>query len=338
MKVLLFLILLILLILLFLELGMLFLLRFPTVLRKCSRKLQNSISHLYISGERKIMQFLEGCGQYHLELGYTFKPGKFLFAEREYSNEYNINSLGVRDSEEALFKPQIIVVGDSYALGWGVNQDETFAKLVEKKTKLKTLNTAIPSYGTVREMIMLRHVDRSELRCLIIQYCGDDYDENMRYYLNGKKPQIMRKETFQELVEKLSIPKKYFIGKNLRLKIEKKIREFRQRQMPATVTPSISDVDLFLHVLRYNEEILRSLPIIVLEMSGKNQTNLFPSLLKNKITDGNYPDYIQNMVILDLTKYLNEKHFYVLDDHVTAEGHIIIADLLYSILEDKKIV
>jgi hypothetical protein len=207
------------LILAFLELGMLFLLRAPRVLRILSRKLQNSIGHLYIYGQRKIMQFQEGCGQYHRALGYTLKPGNFTFTETEYSNDYQINSLGVRDSEDSLTQPQVVILGDSFALGWGVDQNETFAKVLEKKTNLKTLNTAVPSFGTVREMIMLRMVDRSDLKCLVIQYCGDDYDENLRYYLNGNKPQIMREETFCNMMIK-HIPQKYYPGKNLVLKIK----------------------------------------------------------------------------------------------------------------------
>jgi hypothetical protein len=338
MKILFFIILLILLILFFLEAGMLFLLRFPAVLRKCSRKLQNSIGHLYVYGERKIIQFLEGCGQYHPELGYTFKPGEFIFAEREYSNEYNINSLGVRDSEESLNQPEIVIAGDSFALGWGVDQNDTFAKILEKKAGLKTLNTAVPSYGSVREMIMLRRVDRSQLKCLIIQYCGDDYDENLRYYLNGNRPQIMRAETFQKLMEKQSVPQKYFPGKNLLLKIKKKIEESKPKPSGVEVKTDLTDVDLFLNVLQQNEDMLAHLPIIVFEINGKNQTNSFSTLLKQKAADNENPPYIQNMIVLDLSNYLGDNHFYVLDDHLNPGGHIVVADLIYKTMKEAKII
>jgi hypothetical protein len=330
--------LLIILILFLLETGMLFLLRFPQVLRKLSRKLQNSIGHLYIYGERKIMQFQRGSGRYHPELGYTLMPGKFIFAEKEYNNVYYINSLGIRDTEEALSQPEIVVAGDSFALGWGVNQEETFAKLVEKKTNLPTLNTAVPSYGTVREMLMLRQVDRSRLRCLIIQYCNDDYDENLRYYLNGNRPQIMRAETFQKLMDKHSTPQKYFPGKNILLKVKKKIAEARPLPTPAADQTNLTDVDLFLHVLRQNADMLADLPIIALEMNGKNQPNSFTISLKQKAPGSENPPFIRQMIVLDMSEYLRDKHFYVLDDHLNRDGHIVVADVLYKTMQDARII
>lgn len=205
-----------------LETWMYCLIHYPAVLKLFSRKLQNSISYLYITGDRKIMQFQEGCGRYHPDLGYTLKPGTFVFTEIEFSNEYHINSLGVRDDEESLTAPEMMFLGDSFALGWGVNQTETFVKQLGARTKQKALNTSVPSYGTVREMIMLRKVDRSQLKCLIIQYCGDDYDENRLYYINGNRPQIMRAETFQKLTALHSKSKSYYPGKYVGLKIRKK--------------------------------------------------------------------------------------------------------------------
>lgn len=320
-----------------LEAAMYWLIHCPAVLRRFPRKLQNSIGHLYVFGERKIMQFQKGCGRYHPVFGYTLMPGEFTFTEREYSNAYHINSLGIRDTEEALNSPDIIIAGDSYAVGWGVDQDKTFAKLLEKKADLKVLNTAVPSFGTVREMLMLRRVDRSGLRCLIIQYCNDDYDENLRYYLNGNRPQIMREETFHSLVEKHSTPQKYFPGKNLLLKIRKRIEESKPGLPIIAEEAKLTDTDLFLHVLKQNEDMLADVPIIVFEMNGKNQTNNFSAVLKQTASNTANPLFLQKMIILDMSQYLTGKHFYVLDDHLNNIGHIIVADLLYKTLKEMKL-
>ena len=313
---------------------MLFLVRHPRILQLFSHKLQNSITYLYVQSERKIMQFQEGCGCYHPDLGYTLKPGKFFFTEKEFSNAYSINSLGVRDTEEALVGPEIVIIGDSFALGWGVAQDETFAKLLEQKTKLKLLNTSVPSYGTVREMLMLRRVDISNLKCLIIQYCGDDYDENLSYYLNGNHPQIMRAITFAKLTEHHSREKRYFFGKYLLLKVIKKINECKpqpQANIPAT---RLNDVDLFLHVLKQNPDILSSVPIIVFEMNGRDQSNTFTDELKQKAISSGNPAFIQNLIIIDMSQYLRENNFFVLDDHLKPSGHQIVADVLYKAIKN----
>ena len=320
----------IILILFTLEIVMLFLVRHPRVLQLFSHKLQNSITYLYVQSERKIMQFQEGCGCYHPDLGYTLKPGKFVFTEREFSNTYYINSLGVRDTEEALLRPEIAIIGDSFALGWGVEQDETFAKLLERKTKLKLLNTSVPSYGTVREMIMLRRVDISNLKYLIIQYCGDDYDENLNYYLNGNRPQIMRGVTFNKLSELHSRKKRYFFGKYLLLKIRKKIDECKSQPQAAIPAAKLNDVDLFLHVLKQNPDMLSSVPIIVFEMNGRDQSNTFTDELKQKAISSGNPTFIQNLIIIDMSQYLLQNDFFVLDDHLTPSGHRIVADILYA--------
>lgn len=55
--------------------------------------------------------------------------------------EYSINSLGVRDDEAALNNPEIVVVGDSQAMGWAVGREQTFPALIGKQTGKKILNT-----------------------------------------------------------------------------------------------------------------------------------------------------------------------------------------------------
>jgi hypothetical protein len=280
------------------------------------------------------MQFQEGAGQYSPDLGYTLKPGIFVFSEIEFRNEYRINSLGVRDEEASLTAPEIVFLGDSFALGWGVDQAQTFVKLLEDKTKYKTLNTCVPSYGTVREMLMLGKVDRSHLKCLIIQYCGDDYDENLLYYKNGNRPQIMRAETFQNLIKLYSRPKSYYPGKYIGLKIKKKYGEWIATPPKTEDEHSLSDVDLFLHVLKQNTAILADLPIFVFELNGINQSNTFTLGLKQRTLDPGEPPLIRNLVVLDMTQYLKDRHFYVLDGHLNAEGHVIVADVLYKSISE----
>lgn len=323
-----FVILSIVLILILAEAVMLFFVRHPSALRRRSPKFQNAMAYLYVQGERKVMQFLKGYGRYSPDLGYTLNPGVFVFTEREFSNRYFINSLGVRDSEEALTSPEIIVLGDSYALGWGVEQDETFTALLGKKTNLKVLNTSIPSFGTVREMLMLDKIDRSKLKYLIIQYCGDDYDENLKFYLNGNKPQIMREETFHKLTDIHSRSKHYYFGKYAWMKVQKKIKEARLAPTQAASLPS--EADLFVHVLGHFQSLVEGLPTIVVDLGGKNRPGDFVAELKQKTSTDDHPSFLQNLIILDLTQNLNASHFYVLDDHLTPEGHRVVADVIFQ--------
>jgi hypothetical protein len=312
------------------EAGMYFLVHHPRILRLFPRRFRNSITYLYIQGDRKIMHFQDGCGLYSPELGYTLKPGSFSYSEVEFTNEYRVNSLGVRDDEEALTAPDIVFLGDSFTVGWGVNHEDTFACLLGKKTKLKTLNTAIPSYGTVREMLMLRKIDRSALKCMILQYCDDDYDENRLYYLNGNRPQILRAETFKKYAAIHGKPKTYYPGKYLHLKMNKKLEHWKTKPAKAQDVHPMSDLDLFIHVLKQNEDLLVDVPMIVFEMNGVNQTNDFVTGLKKKTADPDQPAFIRNLIVLDMSQYLEDRHFLVLDGHLNPSGNQVVANVLYE--------
>jgi len=123
---------------------------------------------------RHIIQLDERTARHDPELLYTLRPGQFIFSNVEYSTPYVVNSLGVRDDERSLAQPEIVVVGDSYAMGWGVQQSESFPEVLERRTGRRVLNAAVASYGTVREMRLLGRIDLSRTTTLIVQYCAND--------------------------------------------------------------------------------------------------------------------------------------------------------------------
>ena len=72
----------------------------------------------------------------------------------------------------------------------------------------------------------------------------------------------------------------------------------------------------------------------VFELSGINQTNVFTEKLKEKTAESVQPPFIRNMVILDMKPHLKDRHFYVLDGHLNATGHVVVADILCRTIED----
>ncbi|HOU05748.1 MAG TPA: hypothetical protein PLT97_10495, partial [Smithellaceae bacterium] len=48
--------------------------------------------------------------------------------------------------------------------------------------------------------------------------------------------------------------------------------------------------------------------------------------------------FIRELVALKVRDYLKAEDFYVLDDHLNDHGHIVVADLLYKTLKDKRII
>ena len=156
----------------------------PTVL-DLAPALKSIIREYYIGVHRSIVQIEPTCANYDPELTYTLKPGNCRFNNIEFQTGYSINSLGLRDSEESLVAPEIIALGDSFTMGWGVNGSETFAKVLENRTGKKVLNAGISSYGTAREVLLLKRLDQSNLKHLIVQYNSGDFFENDTFVDNG---------------------------------------------------------------------------------------------------------------------------------------------------------
>src|SRR5262249_45820788 len=139
----------------------------------------NKLRQYSIKRDRAVVQFDPECFRYDAELTYTFIPNSSCtVVNREHKVEYRANRQGLRDTEQALDHPSIVVVGDSHAMGWGVGQSESFPKVLERDLQLRVLNAAISSYGTARELALLERLRLPNFPVLIIQYCDNDFDEN----------------------------------------------------------------------------------------------------------------------------------------------------------------
>jgi hypothetical protein len=189
------------------------LLGFPALDKNLPAPLLDHMRSLYQTNDRSIVQFDPEFAQYDPHLFYRLKPGNFFFVNREYRNRFHVNSMGVRDEESALEAPEVIVLGDSFAMGWGVDQDEAFPQVIKKRTGLKVLNTGISSYGTIREVELLNLLDTSHLKYIVIQYCPNDEPENQDFYENGNQLQVSPKSVWDAAVEENRSARSYYPGK-----------------------------------------------------------------------------------------------------------------------------
>jgi len=294
----------------------------------------NLLRYYYANYERDVIQFSDACARYDAGLFYTLKPGACRFANREFDVEYNINRLGVRDDEAALNNPEIVVIGDSQAMGWAVGQEQTFSSLLGKLTGKKVLNTGVSSYGTAREMIMLDRVSRGRIKYLIIQYSDNDYDENRYFVANNHRMNISSAEKYENVRRFHKDNTGYYPGKHI-LTLLKIIRSPDIIISDPVATPYRPDeVDAFLQVLQKSRPDLRNLKIIAFE-ANPYAANDRPFLenLKKQIKDPSYPDYIRNLIALDLGKELNAGRYLTLDDHMNADGHRLIAERLTAVIQ-----
>jgi hypothetical protein len=122
-------------------------------------------------------------------------PGAYRFT---YSN----NSLGWRGRREYREAKQtdyrVLFLGDSFTYGTGVNDDQTFAALVEKELKadrmsVEVINAGCPGKGTDYELKFFQTLGRKFHPDLtVLGFYPNDFQDNSRgeYYHVGKKGEL----------------------------------------------------------------------------------------------------------------------------------------------------
>ena len=292
--------------------------------------------------DRGLIQFQADMSQYDPDLAYRLRPGKHVFTTQEFSNEYAANSLGVRDDEESLVAPEVVVVGDSYSLGWGVDQDKTFSQVLERESGLKVLNTSISSYATPREMRMLKRVDRSAMKFLIVQYCDNDAVENDTFAKNGNKLSIISEKNFNDSVRLNLQDTAYHPFKYVGLLPEKLFQSLNDVVYAPRVPGSRSHLVItehdatanFLNALAHGGVDLSGVQIIAFELDSVfPPQNHFADWVEQLKNGPEYPNFIHSMIALNMYSKLRESDFFLLDDHINASGHAIIAQELLKTMQ-----
>lgn len=288
----------------------------------------------HVHHERGIVQFLPECAEFDPELGYRLEPGTCRFATRAFDTTLAINSLGVRDSEDALVAPAILVAGDSYAMGWGVAQHETVAHQLARITGKKTLNLGVSSYGTAREMLLLRRADLSAAETLVIQYCENDFSENRSYSRGGGRLRTMDRARYEETVADHRETTRYAPGKYIRRFVPLLWQGLRGFPEPDPVRPCVQDARLFLGVLRLAPPP-RPLRVVVFEgLYGPEHRTCFIEALEDRVRFGGLPDWISELHTVDVASFLGEDDYLPLDGHLAASGHRRVAEAIAAVLEE----
>ncbi len=286
---------------------------------------REALRRYYKHSDRQIIQYMPECAVYDRELTYRLRPGSCRFRNREFDVVVEVNSLGVRDDEASLSRPEIIVAGDSHAMGWGVEREATFAELLEAETGSKVLNAAVSSYGTVRELKILEGVDTAALRYLVIQYCANDYRENRTYRDHGNVLPVTDEAEFERLSRRRRGRVPYYFGKHLRGLLPRKSR------VPEADRPD--EAEVFLNALKHAPIDLDGVRLLVFELVGHGRNDdEFITALASYPAAGAHAEILSDLVVLDMSSVLGPRDFFVLDDHMTERGHRAVADRLLAVL------
>lgn len=139
------------------------------------------------------------------ELGWAPIPGRstVAFGDKKISS----NSLGFRSPEVDKTKEHILIVGDSVAWGYGLNDNETISydlqeDLNRKYRNLQVLNLAVSGYGIDQYYMQLKkNIGKTNPKVVIvIIYSGNDVTETGRNYAWGKSKPLFSVDGNGELV------------------------------------------------------------------------------------------------------------------------------------------
>ena len=269
-------------------------------------------------GIREIWQSNDNCIEYDKELIYVPKKSSCDFNNIEFETKLSFDDYGRYSNHPINYdKNAIVVLGDSHAMGWGVNDQDTFSAILEKKINRPVYNLAVAGYGTPRELIRLENSNLiDEVDTIIIQYCYNDYGENKDFIINTKdqakekfnivgnsKPMSFWKKLRKSFRYSLTIPIDIITNKN-------QLMDFNNHQ------------DLFESKL-LKSNILKDKKIIIFYVNGYDMKffNFPHGKSKN----------FKNLYYYDLD--IGEKYTFRIDGHLNNIGHNFIAEELYKILK-----
>ena len=269
----------------------------------------------YNIGLRNIWHSQPECIEFSDSQIYVPKETSCNFNNIEFKTIISFDEFG-RTSDHPINnnKNGIVVLGDSYAMGWGVNDKETFSYLLEKKINRPVYNLGVSGYGTIRELIRFQESNLiDKVDTIIIQYCYNDYGENVGY----KKTTLDIAKKKYELIKegvKFSIWKKLRKSFRYSITIPKDILTKKNKSMSFD-----HHNEAFIKVLK-KFPFLKDKRIIVFYANGNQQKFInFPSS-KSKVFD--------NLEYTDLNIENDTNNFYLIDGHLNHIGHQKIANKL----------
>ena len=277
---------------------------------------------IYFKGQRNIWQYKNDCTTFDRDLFYKPRLGKCKFSNPEFNTILNFddfirtNDLSSKNLED---NNPIVVLGDSIAMGWGVNDNETFSYQLEKISKRKVFNMGVSSYGTVREIKKLKlspYYENSET--IIIQYHANDLGENKE--LNFKKVYLEKDfiKTFRDTNLKSSNIK-FILGN-----FKSSIRLFFSDIIDIIFRDKNLELINFNVDKKYLEKVLKD----NINLNEKNIIVFLTVQPWQKVI--NFPK--SNNQIKYVLIPLNKSQYFIIDDHPNKKGHFEIAKVLNKFL------
>lgn len=308
---------------------------------KTNERFHNLLTEYYTTYEINFPELM-----YDPVVSYTLKKNSVYAHDNiEFSNEIRANNAGLRDDDASLSKPDIICLGDSYTMGWGVPAEKAYPHLLEQKAGFKVLNAGISSYGTARELLLLDRLDTANLKYLVIQYCYNDRAENDSFLVHHRYLPVGSQESRDKTFRSYQYARMYFPFKYtftlLRMSIRERILALKKKSTGESnysldyVKPA---VESFLAIISASNINFKKWKVIIID------TNRFPvfdhhflETMETMLQQDKYSDELRSSIQLVKFPELNhQRYFYPLDNHLNEAGHALVAEKLMPFLKKQE--
>ena len=295
----------------------------------------------YFGGFSHVFQADRNCVVFDPVLLYKPKIGSCVFANAEFKTTLHFDENG-RLSHHPSGDGGIAVVGDSHAMGWGVEDDETFSAIMERTLNRPVYNLSVSSYETYRELLrlekspVLAHVDT-----IVIQYCDNDLQPNEFFVSNDstKGKLQFNKEIFDSNITPDSSRRSHtyvltWLVRTVEIPIQW-IRAWLSPQRKAEIFQSLFAItDMppgYFDFSRHYGPLMRVLQKF--PWINSKRVIIFYSNFSG-IKFANYPrperSSIGSPIFIDLD--IDPNHYFAIDGHPTRRAHEEIARKLISVI------
>lgn len=288
------------------------------------------VTKSYYNLVKDIIQYDPACGMTDNELGYLLKPGFCRFKNLEFDTEFRINSAGLRDDEDSLDNPEILMLGDSYTMGWGVEQNESFASIIENKTNKKVLNAGISSYGTARQYLLLDRIQTEKLKYIILQYCDNDLNENKKYIEDPSEFSKLTNKQTKKMMAKHDRRSDY-----IPFRFTWNFFSYLYANFTGNIETLPSDrFDEFrmaMQLISLMEKKSPDTKIIFFEVVGANKNDPhFEDTVRRVLLLPEFESLKNKITVLDLHPLLTSDDYFIVDNHINQKGHKKIAESILA--------
>lgn len=255
-----------------------------------------------------------------LDLIYKPSNGTCKFDDIEFKTTLNFTDEG-RNTGAKPAGTGIAVIGDSHAMGWGVNDHETFSAHLQSLSGRPVYNLGVASYGTARELIRLEKSGvLDKVDTIILQYCNNDKSENLKFDTVSHQ-EVADKVFAADKVPTAPQPTKLkYIARGYGMALSAPFRSLSEQLRRKNFD---SHYEAFIPVMEKHQPAFKSKRVIVFYSNpyGQKYRN-FPVGQDARLPNVYFVD-------LDLSPSIYRK----LDNHLTPVGHQIAAERLIKYMQ-----